>query len=159
MRFIEVDDGFINLAFVARIKQAPIGQTVKSIFYGADGERLGEHMGEVTQAGLNALVVPAPPGYVVVGVSVDEEGTYIFEDDVLAFHLDTSEYGLVPYTIDGSPRASWPSAWAIRTPAGKLVCPGDTTFESLDEFVATVVKRFKAEQERSNKEQVKAIMK
>jgi hypothetical protein len=138
MKFIEIDDGFLNLSFVEKITQEPLGNTIKNKFYDARGQKIGESVGDLTRVDLNATIVPANPGYVLVRVFIDEDGPCVIEDDIIAFHLDGSGDGPIPYTVDGS---AFGDSWAIRSPSGKLGQPMGMDFDNVQHMVEIIQKR------------------
>jgi hypothetical protein len=89
-------------------------------------------------------VVPAPAGYSLVTVLVDEPPVAC-EEPIIAFSAGKS--ALVPYTLEGL--AELHGYQAIKGPDGKVTAPCDQAWDSVGEFVDHCVKKAKEARERA----------
>jgi hypothetical protein len=149
-RFIETDQGYINLAYVGSITQRKIGDKYFSRLHAPDGENLGDTKTwledwEISEA-FAAPIIPAPAGYSIVTVFLGDP-PIIREEPIIAFRM--TEMYPEPYTLEGKVEVK-AGSMAIKCPDGKFRTPGPGwTNESIEEFIEGCIKERDASKVKS----------
>jgi hypothetical protein len=155
MRFIETDNGFVNCEHVAEIKVwRKTGDRIDRFsLRGIDGRPLGEAAYAV-KPGHISPIVSAPAGWTAVHLAIDDEGSSLWDEPILAFAVE--QIGLSPIGLDGliEPSTSSFHYMGLRRPDGKVVAgPDSVEFYSVEQFKETYERVY----QEANA--VKAIMK
>ena len=143
--FVHTDEGRLNLAHVARIKNTgPRGGKWWRIFYGANGERLGANDDpDLDIETLMAPIVPAAPGTTVVLIyhphteASRPEPDDIWVETVPVLAWRCTSLGAVPIIFEDEDLRNARILHPL--PDGRFLAPGDRTFETVGEAVASAL--------------------
>lgn len=145
--FISTDRGHINLdsvVMVRREKQAAdgAGKPVYStrVYYRDEYGEPQQTWSTSDPESLGTSVVPAAPGYFLIGVWCDQGKHCIWREPIVAWRLefDCNTAHPVGFSYgDGNPH--------ILTPDGQVVIPEDRTFDTVDAYLADYVAKTQAE--------------
>jgi hypothetical protein len=143
MRFIETDNGFVNLDYVAEIVQSETRTgTPISVLKGENGQSLGTSYLKIDSRDLDPFI-SAPAGYFIVYVAVDEDGCSVWQEPVIAFSVDQKGC-LYPITLEGRPSGD-DGTWALKRPDGQLFHPENVEhWDDEDQFKAAIIERWRA---------------
>lgn len=130
MKFVSVDEGYVNLDHVARIRDFEKSKT--RVFYGLDGNMLGQQTGyNIDSAFLNSYIPASGDQYVVLVSVYKNEKSYVEKFFVLSWSIepDGTINPILPENIINE-YVVYPC------PDGKFSVPGYGIFDGLDKAIS-----------------------